>query len=88
MARFRSHRARPSTSAARRPVESPAKAFSGVEHEPAYHADQRGLLSKAWDGAKGLVGAGKYKVPDENTVTFTTGAVEKMLRLKIQRARK
>lgn len=66
-----------------------AKAFPGIEHEPAYHADSRSLLVKAVhkvaEYAPFIEG---YQSPAEDTVMFTTGAIEEMLRLRIKNARK
>lgn len=62
----------------------PARAFAGIEHEPAYHADQRSIAEKAKDAIGGLFGKGPEK--QESTVDFTVGAVENLCRLKIKQA--
>lgn len=73
-----------------------AKAFSGIAHEPAYQAEQRGTLTRVIDAVKSKLpdavsnahsALKKYEAPPENTVTFTIGAVHKMLALKIKKAK-
>jgi hypothetical protein len=67
--------------------EKDAKAFEGIEHEPAFHADQRGLLEKAKDWAHEQVGGPKSGPPEDNPVAFTVASVKRLVRLKIKKAK-
>jgi hypothetical protein len=61
--------------------------FDGIEHEPAFHADQRGMFEKAKDWAREKVGGARSAPPDHNPVTFTVAAVKRLVRVKIKKVK-
>lgn len=64
-----------------------AKAFDGIEHEPAYHADQRGMLAKAGGWLKEKLGGKKSEPPADNPVAWTLGAVARLCWQEIKNAK-
>jgi hypothetical protein len=68
------------------PAKKEPRAFPGIDHEPAYHADQRSILEKARDAMGSLVGI--EPEAKETTVDFTIAAIEALCRLEIKKAKK
>jgi pimeloyl-ACP methyl ester carboxylesterase len=64
-----------------------AKDFLGIEHEPAYHADHRGMLAKAGGWIKEKLGGGKSGPPADNPVSWTLGAVSRLCWQEIKKAK-